>query len=232
MSFNVTERIRSLLDRKSGKTQAALARYCGVSTSAVSQWLSGGGIDEENILKSARFFGVSYDWLKTGIGDRGDGSVFAFVPGEETPPPGFVSIAEYRLRLGCGAHSGIPEWEEVHDTEDAWYRESFFRKKGVSPDRCRRAKVNGDSMEPSICSGDRVLWVMETDTQVGCVSIVDGAVYVIAVNGEMRVKRLANTKDGIIIKSDNQEYPAEKYINEECDRVRIYGRVIEVTRSI
>ena len=232
MSSSVTERIKSLIDRKSGKTQAALARYCGVSTSAVSQWLSGGGIDEENVLKSARFFGVSYEWLKTGAGARGDGSVCSFVPGEDSPPAGFVAISEYRLRLGCGEHSGIPEWEEVHDTEDAWYRESFFRKKGVSPDRCRRAKVNGDSMEPSICSGDRVLWVMEPDPQVGCVSITDGAVYVISVGGEMRVKRLANTKDGIIIKSDNPEYPPEKYLREECDQVRIYGRVIEVTRSI
>ena len=87
-------------------------------------------------------------------------------------------------------------------------------------------------MEPSICSGDRVLWVMEPDPQVGCVSITDGAVYVISVGGEMRVKRLANTKDGIIIKSDNPEYPPEKYLREECDQVRIYGRVIEVTRSI
>ena len=232
MSSNLDERIKSLLDRKAGRTQAALARFCGVSTSAVSQWLSGGGIDEENLQKIVAFFGVDYDWLKYGHGEKNTGNVCAFIPGEETPPVGFVAIPEYRLRMGCGERSGEPEWEELHETEDAWYRESFFRKKGISPDRCRRAKVTGDSMEPSICSGDRVLWVSEPDPQVGCVTIVDGAVYVIGIRGEMRVKRLANVKDGIIVKSDNPDYPTEVYEREECDRIRIYGRVIEVNRSI
>lgn len=58
----ISERIKSRLDRSKGLTQASLARFCGVSTGAVSQWVSGGGIDLKNLVKIAQFLGVSSHW--------------------------------------------------------------------------------------------------------------------------------------------------------------------------
>ena len=49
---DLSERIKSRLDKSRGLTQASLARFCGVSTGAVAQWMSGGGIDSKNIEKN------------------------------------------------------------------------------------------------------------------------------------------------------------------------------------
>lgn len=51
----INDRIKSKLDRSKGITQAAIARYCGVSTSVVAQWIAGDGIDYKHIPKIAKF---------------------------------------------------------------------------------------------------------------------------------------------------------------------------------
>ena len=66
----LSARLASLFDKSTGKTQAALARYCGVSTSAVNQWTKSGKIFDSNLRKVAEFFGVSQRWLQTGEGRR------------------------------------------------------------------------------------------------------------------------------------------------------------------
>lgn len=50
---SITERIKSRLDKDKGLTQAGLARFCKVSSAAVSHWMKGEGIDYRNLLKIA-----------------------------------------------------------------------------------------------------------------------------------------------------------------------------------
>lgn len=83
----IAERIKSRLDRSKGLTQANLARFCDVSTGAVSQWMGGGGIDLKNIVKIAQFLEVSPKWLQTG-----EGEVKTYCANEETPSGGFLRL--------------------------------------------------------------------------------------------------------------------------------------------
>ena len=233
----VKTRIRGLLDKSSGKTQAALARHCGVSTAAVAQWMKTGGISLENLMKASDFFGVSFEWLRTGEGskERSNG-VKAFFPDEEPIPSGYVSIPEYELAFRAGGcpDAPEPEWEEVHESKPAIYRADFFTIRGLSPNRCRRAKVTGDSMEPYICKGDTILFEEFSDRHPASIHIHDGDVYVLTIDGDYRVKRLSKVKNGIRISSDNSsKYEDEIYTGQEVDdRIRIYGRVIEVSRTL
>lgn len=87
-------------------------------------------------------------------------------------------------------------------------------------------------MEPTLYKNDTVLWQEEIDSRVGCVQIVDGCIYVISVGGTCKIKRLEKIKNGINVISDNSRYSQETYLNEECEQVRIYGRVYEVKRSL
>ena len=87
-------------------------------------------------------------------------------------------------------------------------------------------------MEPFIYDGDKVTWICEPCPEIGCVHIVDGAIYVISVDGNLKIKRLQTCKDGIVVISDNERYPAETYTNEECNRIRVYGRVIDLQRHL
>lgn len=61
------DRIRQARKRQ-GLTQDQLAKACGVTRSAVSQWESGGiqGIEAANLHAAARYLGVTVDWLLSG----------------------------------------------------------------------------------------------------------------------------------------------------------------------
>lgn len=69
--MTITDRINQLLLENGVKTRSikpTLARVCGISYSAVSQWYSGttGSIKHENLQAIAKAYKSSVDWLLTG----------------------------------------------------------------------------------------------------------------------------------------------------------------------
>lgn len=54
----------------SGKKPSALARYLGISESAISQWVNGPtkSVNSKLVIKAAHFLGVSAFWFSTGEG--------------------------------------------------------------------------------------------------------------------------------------------------------------------
>ena len=231
----LADRLKIALAR-SGKTQRALALYCGVSTASTTYWFNGKTkvLTAENAMKAAMFLGVSVEWLTTGKGDMVDASNIRVFDDGDNPPDDVVVIHEYRLVFGAHADGieATPEWEIVEGGDDYWYRLSFFQNRHLNPDRCKRAKVTGDSMEPFIYSGDTVLFSEVLDPRPACVTICDGKIYVLSVDGKLKIKRLASIKDGISVRSDNPDYKPEDYTGDELARLRIYGRVVEVSRSL
>ena len=244
----ISARLLQCLDRSAGKTQAALARFCSVSTAAVAQWVKNGSISDENLRKAAKFLGVNEQWLKTGEGPKdADGGVRSIGEFDEIPE-GYSVVPEYEYRFsaGGGANNGksIPELqqEESKPKEKDWYvkkegkpaiyRDSFFCSYHTTPSKCVRAKVQGDSMEPELHDGDTILFRKNPDYHPFNCHIVDGAIYAISIEGDDRVKRLSKIKGGIRVSSDNPRYGDEDFIGQECDdKLRIFGRVIEVSRT-
>lgn len=230
MTFDMTTAniLRRLMAER-GLTQIQLAEALGVSRQSVSRWLKGYPIDDKNLKKLAAYFGISEQQLRFGraapvsVYDEGD-----------TPPDDVVVIHEYRLTFGAAAEGREPEpeWEIVEGGDDFWYKRSFFQKRYLNPDKCKLAKVTGDSMEPFIFSGDTVLFSEVCDPRPTCVTIQDGKVYVISVDGKLKIKRLASIKDGIAVRSDNPSYKTEEFTGEELARLRIFGRVVEISRSV
>ena len=53
-----------------GKTQAGLARACGIRPPSVSGWLTGKSksIEGTNLIKASEYLGVRSKWLATGLG--------------------------------------------------------------------------------------------------------------------------------------------------------------------
>ena len=230
MTFDMTTAnvLRSLMAER-GLTQVQLAEALGVSRQSVSRWLKGYPIDDKNLRKLATYFCISKQELRFGraapisVYDEGD-----------TPPEDVVVIHEYRLTFGAASEGREPEpeWEIVEGGDDYWYKRSFFQKRHINPEKCKRAKVTGDSMEPFIYSGDTVLFSEVCDPRPTCVIVQDGKVYVISVDGKLKIKRLASIKDGIAVRSDNPSYKTEEFTGDELARLRIYGRVVEISRSV
>ncbi len=64
---NFSERLRHARQQR-GLSQAGLARLCGLSQSAISNYESGARRDAREILDLAKALNVSAQWLKSGLG--------------------------------------------------------------------------------------------------------------------------------------------------------------------
>lgn len=219
------ERLTWALEQ-AGMTQGQLARAMGVTRATVSALCSGrnASMTTSNAFKAAAALGVATEWLAFGEGDPHESNVV--VVQQPAPQSDFIDIPEHRIVFSAGAgHS--PTYEEIQDSKPAAYRKDFFSSLGINPKDCRRFAVHGESMEPLLWSGDKIL-VNTADT-----AIRSGRVYAFVFDGELRVKRLIRQIDGtVIVHSENPAYPDETVPGAIWESaVRIIGRVIDRSGS-
>lgn len=226
--MSLAKRLSAVMTQR-GITRTQLSEAVGRSRQSVAYWLEGRNEPAADVLsKIAEYLHVSPLWLKTGE-DVVTTEPIA-VSEDVASRNDYVFIPEYRLEFGC-APSGrdAPSWTPEPEDKAA-YRLSFFQSRGIKPEQCKRVVAEGDSMEPFICDGDKVLFV----EQAPGAPIRDGKVYALSYGGALKIKRLYRKANGdLIISSDNPKYPDEVIPNAEIDDlVRIYGRVIERSGSI
>lgn len=212
-------RLTQLLDAKNGGNQSEMARYIGVTPQAVQKWMS--GITEprgRNLELAAEYLGVTPAVLKFG-GQEVKGNVVALHP-EDPLPEDVVLVPESRIEFSAG-NGRIAIFEEVEDAEPAIYRRSWLRKHGLNPARLRRFPVSGDSQEPMLFHGDTVLVNLDET------HIVDGKLYAIRYDNDLRIKYLYRKLDGtLILRSKNPAYPDEEVPPELAnEHISIIGRV-------
>lgn len=205
-------------------TQKDLAEKIGITRQAVSRWCKDqSDPTTEKLAELAKFFNIP-------INDFFDGSrIDTCVPDEENPPENTVAIPEFEFKVAAG-DDYINDWEQIHNSTKRWYSIDFFRDRHLDPRNCIRCTAHGESMFPTICDGDKILFALDNELTVQ--RIHDGAIYVLSVDGALRVKRLSFQNGCLVITSDNPEYPKEIHKKEALNNIRIYGRVIEVTRSL
>lgn len=226
MSF--AKRLSALMTQR-GVSIGQLANATGRSRQSVSYWKTGRNEPTADVLVIiADVLKTSPIWLKTG---EGEGKTESVVIAEDIKDDeNFVFIPEYKLSFGCSSGGcTAPEWIEQPDGQGA-YRRDFFQARHINPKNCRRARAEGDSMEPLICDGDAVLFVEEPKGT----PVRDGHIYALRYGGALKIKRLYRKANGdLIIRSDNAKYPDEVIPNTMTDDlIQIYGPVIERSGAI
>lgn len=208
-------------------SQRQLAIHLGVSRQAVSRWCNNQAdptLDKLNELAK---------YLKVPMNDlflEGKSlTTFGLPKGGENPQDGAVAIPECLFNLSKGDDL-MKDWVAIPNAPFHWYSKEFFTSRNIDPDRCVLYKMDANSMEPTICNGDEILFYVDKDLSIQ--KIRDGGIYVFSLNGALKVKRLALQNDGIVVSSDNPEYVKEFYGEDKLDKLRIYGRVIEITRTL
>lgn len=223
------DRIR-IVRQLSRLSQEKFGEVLGTSRGAVGNWELGKGIKHENLVQIADKFNVSLDWLS-----RNEGKPPAMVrlghtdPDYEPRPES--GILEIDVRAGLGGGGTMDGREVRHDGDhadpvkpEAWrFPARFMREEIRAPEsRVIILETEGDSMAPTILSGDRV--IVDTGHKLPS---PDGIYAVRDRYGSIVVKRLQVLRKGdppvIRIISDNKAHDAEDV---GADEIHIVGRVL------
>lgn len=235
--------------KKADLTQAELAERVGVRQSAISQYEKGLIDKPRRIYEISKATGVSIEIIAEGESDHEFIKAVIDLQDRELEDSrhvtssitegyaGSVENAIPDIEVNCGAGPGGKEDEEgqIVFRNGETYRGSFVRGEIVlptyltaeytqsAPAHIHSLRVRGDSMEPTLLSGDRV-FVDTKDTSVG-----QGGLFVIIDRrwDEVLVKRLRRVIVGdaprIEVVSDNALQGNETVT---LDEVEVVGRVI------
>ncbi len=210
----------------SGLSKSDMARRCGVSASAVTQWTTGetASIKPENLFALATESGVSARWIATGEGApepyKPGHSVIAWEAPEDLPDGQFIIVPLIEVMFAAG--TGEMVIEEVHQDHGTAYRMDWIRKKRLNPRHLSDFIVEDESMEPTLLRGSRVTLDLSNT------SIQDGRVYGIRYGNELRIRRLYKRFDGgLVIRSDNAaKNPDEMLSPDQLEHIAVIGRYV------
>ncbi|MBU0680129.1 MAG: helix-turn-helix domain-containing protein [Proteobacteria bacterium] len=217
------KRLRALVGEISDN---AFAKKCDIPGSTMRGYLDGSSQPNlENLAKIANACGVSVGWLAAGEGE-GD-AIIANVAKEARLGAEYCQIPLYDVQASAGPGSYV-EGEQV--TDILAFRKEWVRNElHLDPAHLSLIFVHGDSMEPTLHSGDTVL----IDQREGQ-DLADG-VWALRVDGALLVKRIQKFPGGkITIKSDNaQLYPAYDLMADKLpDDLKFIGRIVWVGKRM
>lgn len=219
----VGTRLREVENRFKNRAEAAAA--AGVAKSTLQNWIEGKADPSfEGLVKLAEASGVSIEWLAKGGGARKP-SVDELRQQVDRVGQGFVMIPRYDVEASAGP-GALTSDENIVD--HMAFKESWVRRTlRADPNKLALISAVGDSMEPTIRAGDLLL----VDTGVN--EVIDDAIYVIAMDGHLMVKRLQRFFNGAVsVKSDNTAYVEQTLTSEEASYATIAGRVRWIARLI
>lgn len=188
--------------RRRGMKQHQLAERLAVKAASVSRYENEDGRLTLPLLRQIA------DVLECDIADLiGEGSA-------DAAPK--ISVPEIEALLSAGAGAA----EQTNAVAKVWsFDRAYVSAIGANPAGLYIAECKGDSMEPTIRSGERVL-IDTNDTQVS-----RGGIFAIESEGELLLKRVEGVPGAKLwkISSDN---PAHSSFEVEAGSVRIIGRAV------
>ena len=244
---------QQLHDRRISK--AAFSRGIGVSAQMVGKYLAGSTPSADKVGAIASTLGVGESEVLAAL----NGSVEDVNPGgsdtDSSPdgaetgdplspaldeldpmlpaPPGHTRVMEILIEPSASEvwdvgteEEVVPEQAPSNTIFPDWYIRSEY---GVSPDRIRFARVRGDSMEPTIRPGQRLVVALLPEGS----TLRDSTIYLIHGPGGAQVKRLLIEPDHIHVWSDNPDRPRFKVKLETFERdYRVVAVVLETNNKL
>lgn len=196
------------------------ADAAGVSPSTLMRWISGESVPVfQQLGQFVSAAGYSLDWVFSGRGAKKLGEGSGIVRGLASPGgmEDYAFVPLYDAQCSAGAGS----WNENSRvlTHLSFTRYSL-RKQGLTPDHLSAIRIDGDSMEPVLNSGDTVL-IDHTRT-----TIEGEGIYVLRFDGHLYAKRLQRNFDGVVIISANKEYAPVTVPRDRLDELEVIGRAV------
>lgn len=122
---------------------------------------------------------------------------------------------------GTGEFVLSPEKQQIQVPDNVFFKK-FSKVKKYSV-----INAQGDSMQPFIYSGDKLIVEHWNGDQ-----IIDNQVYVFCYENEIFVKRLTKNINQLVIKSDNTFYDVIKLTGSELNKIIIVGQIVGLFRDL
>jgi phage repressor protein C with HTH and peptisase S24 domain len=220
MELNVSEIIERLNVACGAKNTAEMARKLGINSSYTSGWKKRDFVPYKEVYEISRKYGYSMDWILTGEGDPKEQAIQ--LPAKATD---YIHIPQFSIEASAG-HGALVEAESI-DQHLAFSAE-WLAKQGIGIKDLIALYARGDSMEPTIISGDSLV----IDKSIDAISS-DGGIYVISYDGELYVKRVQKMLDGkVSVTSDNANYSNISIDKSELVNLKVIGRVVWYGRPL
>ncbi|MBJ2237034.1 helix-turn-helix transcriptional regulator [Pseudomonas fluorescens] len=226
--MNFSDRVKQRMEAL-GLRATDISERTGVSRTTVSFWLSGtNGAKGKNLLALAKALDCSPEWLSSGTDPMQVGkslnlpSIEAW--DDDTPLDDDEVYVPFLEEVELAAGSGRFAIEESDSARLRFYKKEL-RNNNVQFSNAKCVTVSGNSMVPVLRDGATV------GINVGKNSlrdVVDGEMYAINHNGQLRVKQLYRLPTGIRLRSYNrEEHPDEDYTFQEIQdqQIAILGHV-------
>lgn len=212
------------LNKTKGNDDHTLELALELKPKTVNNWKR--GLSEaylKMLPKIADYFDVSVDYL---LGRTDDPEPIRFPGGYATHFPNATSLADVTLAripilgdisAGTGVYADENfEGYEIIDEKDL---------RGLPKDEFIFVRVSGDSMEPTLLSGDLALIHRQESVDSGALAAI------LVDNEEGYIKVVEYGRNWIELISDNPKYDVMRFENDEVLRVRIMGKVFASKRN-
>ena len=215
----LADRLSQAMER-TGMSQGALAKASGVAQPTIWRLVSGNAKGSTRIIDIANALGVRPDWLSSGEGEMSEEGQKP-TPKHAPDEGGVFRVDVLDLKVSAGPGSFmISEFVEVlHAIEfTTEHARSLFGNR--TQNDVKVMTVDGDSMCPTIQSGDRLFF----DVSVRSFK-VDG-VYAFVFGQHFHVKRLQMQGLQLAVLSDNPAYKDWYVTEENQDQLYIMGKAL------
>jgi phage repressor protein C with HTH and peptisase S24 domain len=235
MTTDAGTRLREAIEQRGFIDAATFARRVLEKPGTVRAQINRGSIPKKAAEKYARRLNVPVQWLLYGTGPSPFEADDREEPPEHEPPAAkiveiegeeFAALIRWDMRMSAGPGSVAPGMPEP--MHRVLFRLDWIRRVTATPiDHLIVLDVDGDSMEPTLRSGDNCL----VDLRQRAPGRRDG-LYGINRDGELQVKRVAaHPVTGLLtISSDNPAYP--RWVDILPGSIDIIGRVIWIGRQL
>ncbi len=227
LTFMTTTSSRIAAAREAqGLNQSELARKLGVSPQSVQAWESGRTAPRNPRIKHlSEVLGVSVAYLMGESGPTESHSVTADTSlqaietwDESTPLDDDEVYVPFLHEVELAAGSGRFAIEESDSSRLRFFKKDL-RHNGVQFSNAKCVVVSGNSMVPVLRDGATVGINVGKNTLK---DVVDGEMYAINHNGQLRIKQLFRLPTGIRLRSFNRdEHPDEEYTFQEIQEQQL-----------
>ena len=176
-------------------------------------------------------YGAAYphDSVAETLGKYGIGyqPVILWEDPEDLPEGEFVLVPKLDVIAATGEGYENDDWPT--EEKQLAFRTDFISKSLAQSTHLVVFTAQGESMMPTIWDGDTVLVDLAQNT------VANGKIYAFVHHKELRIKRLYQRQDRLILHSDNDKDATYRYDEEipvsEMDAVKIIGRIVNKSGS-